>query len=106
MSYARFGWGGSDVYVYLDVGGYLTCCGCLLEKREWVDDPSYPLLKGYTRPTVEIETRFTTTDALIEHLRRHVVAGHTVPKNVIPELEADRQENEAFIAERHDTQET
>jgi hypothetical protein len=26
MSYARFGWEDSDVYVYEHVGGYIECC--------------------------------------------------------------------------------
>ena len=37
VSYCRFcpadnpyGWLASDLYVYLDCGGYLNCCGCLL----------------------------------------------------------------------------
>ena len=105
MSYARFSWDGSDVYVFLNVGGYLDCCGCLLEEYEWVEDPGYKFSGGYLKPTVGIETRFTTTDDMIEHLRRHIAEGHTVPDDVIPDLEADREENEAFIAERRDTQE-
>ncbi len=75
MSYARFGWDGSDVYVYLHVGGYLCCCACSLTD-DW---------------------RHTSTDAMIAHLREHIAAGDTVPADVIPALDADREENDAFI---------
>jgi hypothetical protein len=78
VSYARFGWDGSDVYVYCDVNGYLCCCGCDLSD-DW---------------------RHYSTDAMIAHLRKHVEAGHTVPDDVIPELEADRARNDALIADK------
>ena len=31
MSYARFGSNGSDVYIFLDGGRYLNCCGRRLQ---------------------------------------------------------------------------
>lgn len=68
MSYCRFGWDGSDVYVYPDIDGRLECCGCILG-NQW----SYP-----------------TAEAMIEHLDRHIAAGHTVPPYVIPEILADK----------------
>lgn len=77
MSYVRWGSDGSDVYVYL--GGQLVCCGCALEARDG-------------------SASFATTDAMIEHLRAHVAAGHCVPDHVIPDLEADRVANDYFIA--------
>jgi hypothetical protein len=76
MSYARFGWDGSDVYVYLCVDGHLECCACLLS-TDW---------------------KHRSTDDMIAHLRTHQAAGHTVPPHVIPKLEANRDENDAFIA--------
>ena len=33
-------------------------------------------------------------DATINHVRAHVDAGHTVPAEVIPELEAERGSNQ------------
>ena len=77
MSYARFGWEGSDVYVYLDVGGYLACCGCCLSDYWRHDD----------------------TASMIAHLREHQAAGHHVPEETIAELEADRVANDAWIRE-------
>lgn len=81
MSYARFGQDKSSVYVYLSVKGHLECCGCMLDETgnaSWV----YP-----------------DTDSMIAHLREHIAAGDTVPDNVIPELEADKEQNEDFIKE-------
>ncbi len=74
MSYCRLG-ADSDVYVYLDCGGHLACCACLSD--EWAHN---------------------STDAMIAHLREHIAAGHDVPGDVIPALEADRAENDAYIA--------
>jgi len=35
MSYARFGWDGSDVYVFMHVSGHLECCACILAHGDW-----------------------------------------------------------------------
>jgi hypothetical protein len=78
MAYARFGWRDSDVYVFCNVSGYLDCCACSFDE----------------------ESRFTSTDAMIEHLRRHIAAGHTVPEDTFVGLEEDREDNEAYFAER------
>jgi hypothetical protein len=75
MSYARFG-DGSDVYVYLDVNGYLCCCGCLLD-RHW---------------------EHKTTDEMLGHLDKHIAAGHQVPASCIDGLKAEREENDQWIA--------
>jgi hypothetical protein len=79
MSYARFGWGGSDIYVFMSVNGWLECCGCPL--LEW--PASYQAL---------------STDDMVRHLDEHTRAGHKVPADVIPALRADDAEN--FPAER------
>lgn len=76
MSYARFGWEGSDVYVFLDVSGHFNCCGCSLDDG-WHD----------------------STDAIVAHLRAHQAAGHHVPADTITSLEHDRAANDAWIAE-------
>lgn len=70
MSYARFG-DDSDVYVYMGRDG-LCCCACR---------------RGENR-------KHLSTDDMINHLREHVAAGDTVPDDVIPDLEADREDNE------------
>ncbi len=98
MSYARFGWDDSDVYVYCSRAG-IECCVCHLQQREWVDDPGYPILGGYLAPVGErIKTTFTDTDGAVAHMAEHVAAGHVVSPDVVPELLADRDENERLWA--------
>ena len=75
MSYARFGAGGSDVYVYLDVRGCLCCCGCGIGDQ-W---------------------HYDTTDEMIAHLRQHQAAGDVVLESTIQRLESDREENDEWI---------
>jgi hypothetical protein len=75
MSYCRFG-NDSDVYVYLDVSGYLCCCGCSL-KDDW---------------------KYFSTDDLLAHLSEHDDAGHDVPPDAIEQLLAERKDNDAWIA--------
>jgi hypothetical protein len=78
MSYARFGWDGSDVYVFKSVGdqehpnGWLECCSC-------------SLIPGWFRAF--------STAGMIWHLWAHMAAGQHVPSDVIPELRADDMEN-------------
>lgn len=99
MSYARFGWDGSDVYVYMDVNGYLNCCMCLLQDVEWVEDETIPIFEHRLEPIEPIiETRFYTTQGMIDHLAKHREAGHTVPEGIEDELRADDKEN--FSADR------
>jgi hypothetical protein len=90
MSYARFkgderaardGTSPSDVYVYLDVGGFLNCCGCNLDAGEiWADH------------------RFYTTADMIAHLEKHVERGQRVPARCWEGLRRDARENDAWIA--------
>lgn len=82
MSYARFGAGGSDVYVYADTCGYINCCGC------WLYD------KGF---------QAFTTDEMIAHLNEHRAAGHTVLDDTYEGLRADAQENDEWIAKGGDS---
>jgi hypothetical protein len=94
MSYARFGWDGSDVYVFMCVSGKLECCGCILQEREWVDDPGYPIFGGYLREVGEIvEHRFDSTQGMVDHLALHRATGHAVPDCVEPALRTDDAEN-------------
>lgn len=76
MSYARFGAGGSDVYVYADCGGYINCCGCCLYSD------------GF---------RAYSTDEMIAHLNEHRDAGHTVLDDTYGGLRDDAQENDEWI---------
>jgi len=84
MSYARFGDGCSDVYVFLDVGGYLTCCAC-----------------GIYIPKGKLSSfTCTTSDEMIQHLREHQSAGHQVEEHTFKNLLADAKENDDWIAEQ------
>lgn len=77
MSYARFGLGGSDVYVFLHVQGFLECCWC---------------------PLAGTNREFITTDAMVAHLNDHRAAGHHVCEDTIEDLLADKAENDAWMA--------
>lgn len=87
MSYARFGWDNSDVYVIGTSPGFV-CCGCRLQKSEWIDEPGSPF-GGYFKPVGDVvQTDFESADGMIGHLQQHIAAGHTVPDSVIPRLRA------------------
>lgn len=66
MSYCRFAWDGSDVYVYLGASGF-ECCGCRLPGR----------LGGFSCDSPE---------EMIEHLGEHRRSGHYVPRYAIEGL--------------------
>lgn len=100
MSYSRFGAEGSDVYVFTAVDRGLECCGCILQERKWVDDPDYPILRGYFKAVGErIHTSGMTTDEMLAHLDRHRAAGHHIPGSLIEGLEEDRDENDEYRRE-------
>lgn len=76
MSYARFR-DDSDVYVILNVHGYLDCVACALAPGSY-------------------ETQ--RTGEMIVHLGEHRSAGHRVPTYAIEGLNRDWDENDAFMA--------
>lgn len=80
MSYARFGWEGSDVYVYSDVRGYLLCCACIMADKPF---------DGYEAHR---------TAQMVEHLEEHRRRGHCVPQETIDDLLADAEDNDAYLA--------
>ena len=79
MSYSRFI--EADVYVYLDVGGYLTCCACdIIETQDvWGNFRAYD------------------TETMIVHLKEHRKRGDYVPNETIERLWEDHKENMEFI---------
>jgi len=102
VSYARFGSDGSDVYVFTSSTG-LECCGCILQKREWIDDPTRPILHGYLRAVGEIVPHvFDSNAGMIAHLELHTAAGHDVPEDAMERLRdpEDAAENERIWAAR------
>ena len=67
MSYARFS-KVSDVYVYSSARGGIECCGCKLI-------------------TDRLANAVMTSPAeMLDHLNRHVRAGHRVPEGALAQL--------------------
>jgi len=79
MSYSRFG--EADVYVYLDVSGYLTCCACnIIETQDvWGNFRAYD------------------TEAMVNHLKEHRKNGDRVLTDTIERLWEDHEDNMEFI---------
>lgn len=65
MALCRFGWDGSDVYVFYDIGGFINCCGCKMQDKSFHAD---------------------TEQQMIDHLREHQKRGDHVPADVFEEL--------------------
>jgi hypothetical protein len=84
MALARFGF--SDVYVFYDVKGGITCMLCQFMPTSEVQGSPFERLNGAIYHTDYI------TDSraeMIEHLRRHREAGDRVPDYAFEKLEED-----------------
>ena len=71
MSFSRFGWEDSDVYVFEHVGGFIQCCGCPYTSKD--DFGMYDA---------------KTPRQMLEHLDMHEADGDSVwyaKKNIIKE---------------------
>lgn len=100
MSYARFGWDGSDVYVYADVGGAIVCAACALGKAP--DEPnafglSFP--PSWYTPTkgMEFDPHYPDRELpraayqeMLAHLTEHIRVGHNVPGDCLERLVEER----------------
>ena len=75
MSYIRWGYEGSSVYVYLDCGGFLLCTGC----GEGLGFKAYQ------------------TADMIGHLKQHQVKGDIVPQSAFDSLLRDASENDEWM---------
>jgi hypothetical protein len=96
MSYCRFTEG--DVYVFLSSDNLLECCGCSLQERKWINDGSNSIFNGYLKAVGEIvQTTFSTTQDMIEHLNLHREKGHYIPDFCIEGLLADQEENDILM---------
>jgi hypothetical protein len=80
MSYARFGWHGSDVYIYEHVSGFIECCGCSLAKDE--DGGVFGF--GYTH--------LKTPREALAHLDQHVASGDCVPMKTFERIRQEYAE--------------
>lgn len=84
MSYSRWGWDGSDVYIYGTTssetiepgaeGNSITCCGC------WLNDDDDGFGPG---------ADLTTYGDLLRHISAHRAAGHHVPGYVDERIRAE-----------------
>jgi hypothetical protein len=75
MSYTRRTEPDSDIYLYMDVNGYLQCHNCA------------------NAPHGTHHHRTRNTAAMIRHLQQHQHAGDRVPAHVIPDLLNDDRSN-------------
>ena len=73
MSYCRFGWDDSDVYVF-GTGDRIECCACLRHRSSGL-------------PASFIAE---TEQEMIDHLLQHRALGDTVPQAALDRLEAER----------------
>lgn len=77
MSFSRFGWEDSDVYVFEHVGGFIQCCGCAISEDE-ISLESFGMYDA------------DTPREMLSHLDRHEEVGHNVDyarKNILAEYE-------------------
>lgn len=97
MSYARFGWDGSDVYVFLN-SDKLECCACHITETIKYDPP---IINFFGQQVDEAtQSYFAATPAdMIAHLRQHVNAGDTVPEYVFTKIVEDFPELDKPIPE-------
>ena len=74
MSYCRFGEG--DVYVFMNVAGWLECCACSLAKTE-----------------DSVFFKAKSTQQMVDHLEKHIDDGDQVPQGIFYDLWRDDKEN-------------
>lgn len=103
MSYARFGWDGSDVYVFGSIApergeDAFCCCACSLNptppiENEGIDPPEDATWLEKLRwhgPLFPDSTYCATEQEMIDHLLKHREAGHTVPQDALDRLAEER----------------
>ena len=76
MSYCRFS-PDSNVYLYPHVDDYIECCACRLKPEgEWFGN-----------------FRLDAPSDAIDHLNRHIAAGHQVPARAFERLKQEIAQN-------------
>lgn len=89
MSYARWGWDNSDVYVFtakhIDNKYVVECCGCIVEK---LDAPITDFF-GIERDINLLSFYAKTRGEIDAHLKEHVSKGDIVPERTFNRLELD-----------------
>ena len=85
MSYCRM-YEDSDVYIYRHINGYIKCCSCKFEGLDGLT--SYVILDTY--------------EEAIEHLEKHIQAGHKVPDYAMQALKEDQKVMINKLADEND----
>lgn len=104
MSYARFGWDNSDVYIYTtrmssDPLEYaIDCCGCLLERGEKLDTPYVDVL-GVTHEYAFYGFKAYTSGEMVAHLKKHLAVKHVVPQDTFDRILSDYPDESKPITE-------
>lgn len=96
MSYAKFGSGGSDVYVFGNVDGHLVCCACWFaadfEGERWSDWTTQTAGPAYVIGEPLRRLPSATYLEMLAHLERHRTAGHHVPDLTMSRLQREHSE--------------
>lgn len=104
MSYARFGWDNSDVYIFTTLisknpAHYaIECCGCLLDKGEKLEEP-YTDMLGLTHEYSYKGFKAETSGEMIAHLIKHKAIKHHVPDFTIQDILKDYPDENKTITE-------
>ena len=104
MSYARFGWEGSDVYVFTTrISGEppqyaIECCGCLLERGEKLETPEVDFF-GITHEYSFSGFKASTSGEMIAHLKKHLALKHVVPQYAFDRITSDYPDESKNITE-------
>lgn len=89
MSYARFGWDNSDVYVFLSSpSGKLECCACSIMPPV-KHDPPVKNFFGTLISESSVSFYAETPQEMIKHLEEHITEGDTVPDETFQDIKSD-----------------
>lgn len=100
MSYARWGWNGSDVYVYAtdhDSQAVIACCGCRYTEKV-LETPFRDRL-GIVHQTERNSFYADKRNRMIEHLWQHKKDGDTVLDETLQDLIFDFPDGEKLVDE-------
>lgn len=104
MSYARFGWNNSDVYVFTtslnnNPPQYaLDCCGCILDQGEELETP-YTDMFGIEHTRSYAGFKALTSGEMIAHLKKHQSLRHNVNEETLKEILSDYPDENKPITE-------
>lgn len=92
MSYARWGWDGSDVYVFATTNAQnqevIECCACNLEEPIKLEIPFTDMF-GIKHEYEAKNFYAQYPGEMISHLNLHIAKGHTVPQDALDRLKEE-----------------